>query len=273
MRARRVILSISAGLMLVVGALAAQQRGYGFGGGREPMYTGIPEKRTGFSFCRLRYNVVRREAGGSGWSTDYPNADRNFMIRLEQLTYAPISRWNDNEPAFTVVRATEPAMFQCPFLFTSDVGTVVFDTEEVTKLREYLLKGGLLWVDDFWGDYAWLNWVNEIQRILPEYPIVDVPLDNRLFSVFYNVPVIPQIPSIMFWRRSGGGTSERGDESATPHLRGIYDEHGRLLVVMTHNTDIADGWEREAEDVDFFYAFTAKGYGVGLNVVLWAMSH
>ena len=271
MTSRKTILLLVVLTVLVAGALAAQQRG--FGRYSEPMYTGIPEQRVGFSFCRLRYESVRREAGGSGWGTDYPNADRNFMVRLEQLTYAPINRWNSQEPGFTVVRATEPAMFQCPFLFTSDVGTATFSTEEVQQLRTYLLKGGFLWVDDFWGDYAWDNWVGEIQRILPEYNIVDLPLDHQLFSVFYQVPTIPQIPAISFWRRSGGGTSERASESATPHIRAIFDQKGRILVLMSHNTDIADGWEREAEDEDFFYAFTGKGYGVGINVVLWALSH
>ncbi|MEX2284470.1 MAG: DUF4159 domain-containing protein [Gemmatimonadota bacterium] len=271
MSPQKAVLLVSCVLVLIAGALTAQQRG--FGRNTEPMYTGIPEKRTGFSFCRLRYTSGRREAGGSGWGTDYPNADRNFMVRLQQLTYTPINRWSEQEPGFTVVRATEPAMYQCPFLFTSDVGTATFDIEEVQHLRNYLLKGGFLWVDDFWGDYAWDNWVGEIQRVLPEFSIVDLPLDHGLFSVFYQVPVIPQIPAISFWRRSGGGTSERAYESATPHIRAIFDQKGRILVLMSHNTDIADGWEREAEDEDFFYSFTGKGYGVGINVVLWALSH
>jgi hypothetical protein len=79
--------------------------------------------------------------------------------------------------------------------------------------------------------------------------------------------------SIQFWRRSGGGISERGSDSATVDARGIADEHGRLMVVMLHNTDIPDGWEREAEDAAYFYRFSPDAYSVGINVALYAMTH
>jgi len=144
---------------------------------------------------------------------------------------------------------------------------------EVERLREYLLKGGFFWVDDFWGDRAWRHWVDQIARVLPGYAIEEVPLDHRILSTFYQVDHIPQIPSIQFWRGSGGATSERGDESAEPHLRAIFDESGRILVLMSHNTDIADGWEREGEDLRFLDAFSPDAYALGINIALWAMTH
>jgi hypothetical protein len=259
-------------LLLAVTAVTAQIRGRG-GRWAAPLRDGLPEQRTGFLFCRLLYTSVRSEAGGSGWSTDYPAADHNLMTRLPQLTHTPVTKWSDGMPGYATIRPMDPDVFQCPFLFASDVGTSEFDDQEVARLREYLMKGGFLWVDDFWGEYAWSNWERQMERILPGLVITDLKLDHPLFSVFYKVPAVPQIPSISFWRRSGGGVSERGYDSATPHLRGIYDPAGRLIVLMSHNTDIADGWERETEDEDFFYLFSGRGYAVGVNVAIWAMSH
>jgi len=260
---------VAAALLLIAVAAQAQQ----LNRTRIAVREGVPDQRGGFSFCRLMYRSVSTEAGGQGWSTDYPAGDHNFMYRLEEMTDADVSRWGDGERGYGAVRATSPALFQCPFLFASDVGTAGFDPDEVTSLREYLLKGGTLWVDDFWGDRAWDHWAAEISNVLPGYQIVDVPLSHPVFSSSYSVPDIPQIPSIRFWRSSGGGTSERGAESATPHIRGIFDEHGRLLVLMSHNTDIADGWEREGESVEFFERFSPNAYAIGINVALYLMTH
>src|SRR5262245_40416770 len=259
-------------LLLAATTVVAQQ----FRGFREPVHTGLPpEHNGGFMFCRLEYLSSRREAGGSGWTTDYPNADQNFMTRLTQLTEAPASFWERDRKimGYKTVNALDPLMFRCPFLFASDVGTARFSEEESVKLREYLLKGGFLWVDDFWGNAAWQQWLGELQLIVPGYRMIDIGPGHPMFSVFYQVPEVPQIPSINFWRRNGGAVSERGYESADPDLRALVDEHDRIMVLMSHDTDIADGWEREAEDPDFFYLFTARAYGVGINVAVWAMSH
>jgi hypothetical protein len=261
--------------LLVGSALAAQQRRYGGGGeGRynEPIRSGLPEKRNGFMFCRLQYEYVLRFQSGYGWSTDYPRADQNFMTRLPQLTGAGVASWNNGDIGNAVVRATDPNLFKCPFLFTSDPGSAGFSNDEVVALREYLLKGGFLWVDDFWGQEAWAHWAGEILRVLPEYSIQDLKPDHPLYSSFYQLLEVPQIPSIQSWYETGS-THERWFEPDDPHLRAISDENGRILVLMTHNTDIADGWERETDNEDFFYAFTAKAYGVGINVAVWVMSH
>jgi hypothetical protein len=256
------------GAALVAGA---QSR---FRGGYAPAELGVlPPERTGFTFCRLFYTSIRGEDGGQGWDTDYPGADQNLTYRLPEFTNAPVTKYPDGSPHHAVVRATDPTLFECPFLFASDVGTVGFSEDEVDRLRTYLLKGGFFWVDDFWGSSALRHFTEEIRRVIPDYPVVEIEPGHPLLSTFYTVDRIPQIPSIQHWRTSGGGTSERGSDSATPRMYAIFDEEGRLLVLMSHNTDIADGWEREGEDWAFFHAFSPHGYAVGVNVAIWSMTH
>jgi Domain of unknown function (DUF4159) len=229
----------------------------------------------GFTFCRAMYSSDRREPGGQGWSTDYPNADINFSVRLSELTRTRIGKDAEGSPDHFVVRLTDDALFQCPFVQMSDVGTLAFTEPEVAVLRAYLQKGGFLWVDDFWGSAAWEQWTSQLARVLPpsEYPIQDLPPGHPIFRMLFDVKGVPQIPSIQFWRGSGGGTSERGIDSAVPHIRGISDRRGNLMVLMTHNTDIADAWEREGEDPQYFYSFSPAGYAVGINALVYAMTH
>jgi hypothetical protein len=244
--------------------------------GPEPTFAPETPPDRAFTYCRVYYDRVRMERGGQGWRTDYPWADINLMIRLADLTKVAISRNATGDPNHYVVRLTDRALFNCPFLMASDVGTMGLTPEEIQGLRTYLQKGGFLWVDDFWGDAAWDHWAGQIAQVLPpdEYPIHDLAMDDPIFSSLYNVSRIPQITSIQFWRQRGGSTtSERGFESETPHARVIRDAHGRILVLMTHNTDIADAWEREGEDEAFFFQFAHDGYAVGINVVLHAMTH
>jgi hypothetical protein len=228
-----------------------------------------------FNFCRLMYTSDRREQGGSGWSTDYPDADLNFSTRLGELTKTTISRQPEGDPNHLVLRISDPLLFQCPWLSATDVGTAYFSDDDAAILRAYLEKGGFLWVDDFWGPYAWDNWVSNIARVLPpgEYPIRDIEPDHAIHRMLFEFKQLPQIPSINFWNQSGGETSERFELSAEPHFRAIADPQGRLMVVMTHNTDISDAWEREAADPKFFFSFSPQGYAVGLDVVLYALTH
>jgi hypothetical protein len=155
-----------------------------------------------------------------------------------------------------------------------DVGTAYFNEAEVKALRQYLLKGGFIWVDDYWGSVAWNNWEAEISQVLPpnQYPIRDLSLDHPIFKAQFQVKEFPQIPSIQHWR-GDRSTSERGDDSAVPHVRAISDARGNVMVLMTHNTDISDAWEREGEDPNFFFSFSPPGYAVGINVMLYAMTH
>jgi hypothetical protein len=229
-----------------------------------------------FAVCRLMYTSVRREPAGGGWRTDYPYGEINLSIRFSELTRTRVSWSGARQPNHYVVRLTDDALFQCPFTIASDVGTIGLDAEEASRLRLYLLKGGFLWVDDFWGTLAWEQWSQELAKVFPpeEYPIEDVPLSDSIFQSQFIVSKVPQITNIGFWRRSGGReTSERGDDSREPHFRAVRDTHGRIMIVMTHNTDVADSWEREGEDPGFFYQFSPNGYALGINVLLHAMTH
>jgi len=277
--ARRALTAALVVLTLAVGVAAAQdylQWQRGFQRSAVPRFPTAGSFDGSFTFCRLYYQRVRTEAGGQGWWTDYPDADTNFMIRLAELTKTRVSQDPENaEPNHLVVRADGPELFECPFVTIEDAGTAQFSDAEVKGLREYLLKGGFLWADDFWGTDALENWRVELARVLPErdYEIVDITPSHPVFRMMFEVSHIPQIPSIQHWRRSGGETSERGYDSEHVNFKGISDAHGRLMVLMTHNTDIADAWEREAEDPRFFYLFSPDGYAVGINILLYALSH
>jgi hypothetical protein len=245
-------------------------------GGYAPRFAPPTMPDRAFSFCRVMYQSVRSEPMGMGWRTDYPYADVNFMIRLAELTRTPISKDSAGEPNHYVVKLTDDALFNCPFIMASDVGTIGLSNEEAARLRTYLLKGGFFWVDDFWGTLAWDQWTTEISKVLPpaKYPIVDVPPSDPILSSLYRMPKVPQITNIQFWRRVGGSTtSERGTDSAEPHFRAIRDTDGRIMVLMTHNTDIGDAWEREGEDYDFFERFSPGGYALGIDVLVHAMTH
>ena len=269
--------------VLLVAALLVVSAGYTFAQfGRGGFFnspvrlapSAFPDRN--FVVCRLMYTSVRREPSGGGWRTDYPYGEINLTIRFSELTRTPVSQSGGREPNHYVVRLTDDELFQCPFTMASDVGTIGLTDEEAERLRLYLLKGGFLWVDDFWGPLAWEQWTHELSRALPpeQFPIQDVPLDDPIFKSQFIVERVPQITNIQFWRMTRGReTSERGADSAVPHFRAVRDDHGRIMVVMTHNTDIADSWEREGEDPAFFYQFSPDGYAVGVNVLLHAMTH
>ena len=270
---------LAGGVALVCAATAQAQfgRGYFREGSMPPRFAPAEFPDRDFTVCRLMYTRVRVEEMGIGWATDYPFAERNLMTRLSELTKTPISHGGEGGESNTwVVRATDPQLFGCPYLVSSDVGTIGLTQVEADRLHDYLLKGGFWWVDDFWGSLAWEQWSNEIAKVLSpaRYPIRDVPLDDPLLRSLFTVTEIPQITNIQFWRQWGGTTtSERGDDSANAHLRAIRDDHGRIMVLMTHNTDVADSWEREGEDPGFFYQFSPNGYALGVDVLLHAMTH
>jgi Domain of unknown function (DUF4159) len=262
-------LAVVASAVLTTGSAELQrrgQRGRGAEIGRPWVYDGR------FVFCRLAFRESF-DGDGGGWAVDYPKADLNFPFRLGELTETPISHDAGGNPNHVIVTPTDPHLFQCPFVMMTEVGAAFFDEADAQKLREYLTKGGFLWADDFWGEYAWHVWEREIRKVLPpEYPIVDLPLDHQIFNISYVIRKIPQIPSIDFWFRSGFQTSERAD-SRVPHVRAIEDDRGNVVVLMTHNTDFGDAFEREGEDRRFFDRFAAESYSFGVNVYLYAMTH
>jgi hypothetical protein len=265
--------------VIVGSAVFAQQimTGGRYGGYNRlpPRFATLDDFDGSWMYCRGYYRSVYREDGGSGWNTDYPAADNNFSVRLMELTRVHVPVDANRQPTYVVVSLSDPTLFRCPMLFMEDVGTAEFTPDEVRNLRDYFMKGGFLWVDDYWGSLAWDNWVSEISRVLSpaEFPIFDIPLTHPVMHTLYDVKDYMQVSSINFWGRTGGRTSERGPDSAQVHYRGIQDSHGRLMVFMTHNTDIADTWEREGESQQYFDLFSPRGYAIGVNVVLYAMTH
>ena len=271
---------LTAVLVVLTASAAAAQFGFGGGFGRRAPLR-LPDANTfghGFNFCRGIYTSDRREAGGQGWSTDYPDGEANFSIRLAELTKVRVKFNGERDPDYVTVPLTDPALLQCGYLHMEDVGTANFTAAEVEGLRDYLRKGGFLWTDDAWGSYAWDQWTEQMARVLPgrEYEFHDLPLGHALFTTQFDVKVLPQIPSIQHWRQFGGPgapTSERGEDSAVPYIRAITDARGNIMVLSTHNTDITDAWEREGEDPRYFYQFSPDGYALGINVILYAMTH
>jgi hypothetical protein len=223
--------------------------------------------------CRLVYTEVRRY--GVGWRTDYPLGERNLSIRLSELTRTRVSEGRDGSPNHYVVRLSDDQLFSCPFLMAGDIGSIGLSPADAATLRTYLLKGGFLWTDDHWGSEEWEVWTRELAKVFPpdEYPIEEVTPADPIFSTQFVVKEMPQIPNIAYWRRSGGDTSEQGADSAVPHFYAVRDRQGRIMIAMTHNTDIADAFEREADDPVFFSRFSPTGYALGINVVLYALTH
>ena len=226
-----------------------------------------------FTICRIMYDSDRAELWGAGWRTDYPLGENNLMIRFSELTRTGVSKDQGHQPNHWVVRLTDDQLFNCPYTVASDVGTMALSDREIVKFREYLLKGGFLWVDDFWGEAAWEQWAGVMHDVLPDRPIEDVPLSDPIFRSQFVVRKMPQVPRYPFWVDSGGQTSERGEETKEPHIRAIRDDKGRIIVVMTHNTDIGDSWEREGEQPEYFRAFSVDGYALGVDVLLYALTH
>jgi len=272
MRVRAVTL-VGAAALLLAGLASAQ---FGRGGDfRIQARMAKPDSFDGrFHYCRAAYRMNPSGDGG-GWLTDYPLADIDLSIRLAELTRTPVGFDATGQPQHLIVRLTDDELFQCPFIMMQEVGTLFFSQEDAVRLKTYLLKGGFLWVDDFWGSYAWDIWASQIRKVLPpsEFPIFDVPADHPIFHTMFDLQGVPQIPSINFWYGSRGRTSERGADSAQVHARAIADSHGRIMVLMTHNTDVSDSWEREGEDPQYFFQFSVDGYQVAINVLMYTMTH
>lgn len=271
---RRVALAVVVVAAVSAGADAQfQRRGGRFGRGLQTIAN--PDYDGAFMFCRIMFRNASNGDGG-GWSVDWPRADENLSFRLSELTRTSVSRGSAGEWNHVVIALTDAdRLARCPFIMMTEPGGTYFDEAEAAGLRTYLQKGGFLWADDFWGDFAFEHWMNELRKALPsgDYPLTDVPLDHALFHVLYDVREITQIPSINFWYGTGGRTSERGSDSATPHVRAVSDRDGRVLVVMTHNTDFGDAFEREGDSREYFERFAGAGYAFGVNTLLYSMTH
>jgi len=265
--------ALALALTLAAAAASAQRRGGRFG--FSPQFGPNPKYDGAFQFCRIWFRNAAN-GDGAGWYVDYPRADNNLSFRYSELTTAIVSQDAAGTYNHAVMNLTDAmTLSRCPFTMLTEPGGAYFDEAEARGLREYLERGGFLWADDFWGEYAWDHWLFELRKALPsgEFSVSDIPLDHPIFHMLYDVHELPQIPSINFWAGTGGATSERGRDSAVPHARGAFDASGHMLVFMTHNTDFGDAFEREGDMREYFLAFASKGYAVGINVILYAMTH
>jgi hypothetical protein len=225
-----------------------------------------------FTFCRIQYDSGWRRGGG--WMTDYNDSDINFSTRLEELTTIKVNRDERGRVKHAVVRLTDKELFNYPFIYLIEPGGLTFSEAECERLRSYLLRGGFLMVDDFWGEEEWANFEREFSRVMPpeEYPLTPLPLSHEIFHCVFEVKEYPQIPSVHAWLGTGL-TYERYD-AKEPHFRGVFDKKGRLMTIVCHNTDLGDGWEREDWDESYFREFSAKkAYPMGINIVVYAMTH
>ncbi len=257
----------------------AQRIFSGFYGSAPPKFPTETTYDGQFNFCRAMFSSPNYRQK-QGWGTDYPGADLNFSTRVSELTKVPVKRvqqGNELVPDAVVVRLTDDWLFKCQFVLMEDAGTAVFSEVEVQRLRAYLLKGGFLLVSDYHGSWAKERFDEEIGRVLPHpsYPIVDLtPPDHPIWNTMFGVQRIPQMASIQTWRRSGKSTIERWNEDGSPpDVRGIADDHGRLMVVMVHNTDLPDPWEREGEESEYFFRFSPEAYRVGIDILIYALTH
>lgn len=277
---RRIWIGLGIVAVVTLSVTAGYARQIWAGGyGRTPPRFPTPTTFSGgFNFCRAMFTSDHREK--QGWSTDYPGADLNFSVRVAELTKVNVTRTSDGEsddiPDAVVVRLTDEALFKCPFLLMEDAGTARFNNAEVERLREYLLKGGFLLVADYHGSYGREQFDEEIRRALPaaQYPIIDIaPPNHVMWNSMFTVTKLPQMASINTWRRTGDVIERWNEDGAPPDARGIADAQGRLMVVMIHNTDLPDPWEREGEDKDYFYRFSPDAYAAGIDILLYAMTH
>ena len=172
-------------------------------GFRLRVQTPTPESFDGrFNFCRVMFQSGRYRNGG-GWGVDYPRADINLSFRLSELTTTRVGRSEPDEFNNVVLRLTDPQVSKCPFIMMTEVGNTYLDDQEAAHLRDYLLRGGFLWADDFWGEWAWEVWESQIRKALPSgpYPTVDLPLDHPIFRTHFDLRSgVLQIPSINFWQ-------------------------------------------------------------------------
>lgn len=216
-----------------------------------------------FTFTRAIYSGGGRSWRRGSWATDYPKADQQLVAVLARLVDRLDVASGDN-----AVRLDDPELRRYPFLYAVEVGHMSLTDEEVAGLRSYLLAGGFLMVDDFWGTREWATFEREIRRVLPEYPIVEIPLDHALLGTFYEVEEVVQVPSISNWRWRRQ-THER--DGYVPALRGIFDERGRLLVVIHFNSDLGDAWEW-AEQPDYPLEFSTYAMQMTANNIIFALS-
>lgn len=263
---------------------AQRQGGFGGGGYRapKPEEAGLDREwdvdpdltEDHFTFLRLRHN-----GDNDMGFTDYPRAERNFTRRLQELTSMEVN------PVYINLEITDPKLFQHPFAFMSDMREVEFTEEEAEALRKYLLGGGFIMADDQWGDRAWEYVSASMKLVFPDKEPVELDFKHPIFSCVFKLPYMPQVPShdsAERWAMRGEDKHyelkgfEWEDEEAmdTPRFRAWYDDNGRMMMLVCHNNDIADGWEEESANPEFFKQYSEKlCFPLGINIIFYALTH
>ena len=230
-----------------------------------------------FTFVRVRYK--RHSYGwrrGGYCFTDFPDSDLDLSYRLQQLTSLKV------DPDGRVVNLTDPDLFRYPWIYMVEPGALHFEEAEVESLRKYLLNGGFLMADDFWGTRQWNNFEEEMRRVFPDRSFSELPMDHPIFNSVFDLRRMKkndlQVPNYRTGERSQetGITWEYHDreECEDVHIRALFDDKDRMMVIACHNTDNGDGWDREQEYLYFFREFSEKrAYPLGINIVVYAMTH
>lgn len=214
-----------------------------------------------------------------GWWVDYPDADLNLSLRLQQLTSAR------TDPDARVLKLTDPDLSDYPLLYMEHAGYMKLSDDEVGNLRGYLLSGGALFVNDFWGAEEWDGFARAIDQVLPGRLWVDLTMKHPVFHTVYDLGFSMndlQIPTMQFWNpshdpndpRSRLQRMDRGEGSEEVHIRALFDDRQRMVILAIHNSDVSDGWEREGENELFFSQFSEKiAYPLGINIIFYFMTH
>lgn len=203
---------------------------------------------------------------GGSWSIDFPEADQHFSLLLSRLSNI------DNSLDENAVQLTDPELFNYPFIYALEVGAMQLEAEEIQSLRNYLHSGGFLLIDDFWGSWAWQNLVDQMQLVFPDRSITDIPSSHPIFNLVYDVEEIQQVPNFhngVAFERTGRTHEEDGYR---PHIRAIFDDDGRIMVLINWNTDLGDAWEW-ADHPEYPFHFTTYSAKLGVNIVVYAMTH
>lgn len=252
---------LAGGLVFIAGSAVRAERGDVSGAGS--LEAPEPPVRHAFAFTRGIYSDFRGRWGDGTWAIDYPKADRQFLTVLRRLTSL------DAYASENAMALDDPELRRYPFIYMLEVGSMSLEPAEAAGLRDYLLAGGFAFIDDFWGTRQWQNFEHQMRLVLPEHPIVELPLDHPVFGSLYQIRELVQVPAVDNWRRRRQ-THER--DGYVPHARAILDHDGRLMVMINWNTDIGDAWEW-AEQPDYPLEFSTFAYQIGANAIVYAMSH
>jgi hypothetical protein len=218
-----------------------------------------------WSFVRLAYQEgyfsYSCQGGGIGNRTDMPQAEYNVRYALDRLT-----RVNTGTEQF--LRPSDPSLMYYPWLYAVEVGHWDLSEADAANLREYLLRGGFLMVDDFHGTDEWRVFIDSMQRVFPESLIVDIPASDSLMHLINEVDMTTPIPA----DQHANSANPFQCDGVKPIWRGIYDDEGRLMVAISHNMDLGDAWEH-ANDPRYPEPMSGAALRYAINNVVYSMTH